>query len=54
MTSSLTRWLDATRRSCDMHVEAIPWSHSKEWVFDGRHLRHIVGAFFAVVGAALY
>ena len=54
MTSSLNRWLDATRRSCDMRVEAIPWSHSKEWVFDGRHLRHIVGAFFAVVGAALY
>lgn len=50
----ITRWLDATRRSCDMRVEAIPWSHSKEWVFDGRHLRHIAGAFFAVVGATLY
>ena len=54
MMNSLNQWLDAKRRSCDMHVEQIPWSHSKQWVFNGHHLRHVDGAFFGVVGATLY
>ena len=37
-----------------MRVEPIPRSHSKEWIFDGRRLRHVTGGFFAVVGAGLY
>jgi dTDP-4-dehydro-6-deoxy-alpha-D-glucopyranose 2,3-dehydratase len=47
-------WLDAYRRSCDMQVEEIPWTASKEWSFNNHHLRHRSGGFFAVVGVRAY
>jgi oxidase EvaA len=54
MTTALGRWLDDCRRVCDMRVERIPRSRSREWIFDGRRLRHVTGAFFSVVGATIY
>jgi hypothetical protein len=45
VTAALGLWLEASRRSCDMQVEQIPRSRSKEWIFDGRRLRHTTGGF---------
>jgi oxidase EvaA len=54
MSLALNQWLHETRAACDMHVEEIPWTRSREWVFDGRRLHHIHSAFFAVVGATVH
>jgi len=35
-----------------MRVSEIPWARSREWRFEDGRLRHVSGAFFAVVGAA--
>jgi len=50
---SLPRWLEHARAACDLRVEEISWARSREWTLDGDSLRHVTGAFFAVVGATL-
>ena len=51
--SALRDWLSCARGSCDMRVEEIPWSRSRELAFEGGRLRHAKGAFFSVVGATV-
>ena len=54
MHSALSDWIHDARGACDMHVVEIPWTTSREWVFDGRRLRHKDDSFFAVVGATVH
>jgi len=51
--ATLRGWLKAARDSCDMRVEGIPWSESRQWRFENGCLRHAAGAFFSVVGATV-
>lgn len=53
LDATLRAWLHAARGSCDMRVEEIPWSRSREWRFEDGRLRHADGAFFSVVGATV-
>lgn len=53
-TTPIQKWLEITRRSCDMQVTEIPRSHSREWVFDGHRLRRTSGGFFSIAGVTLY
>ncbi len=46
---SLLSWLDHRRQTCDMHVEEIPWRHSREWHYSDGALQHHSGGFFSIV-----